>query len=88
MGRRSLTEQWWFSIILAVMLCFAVGATAAAAGVLRRRFGDRRLDAVGGLLIVLFIAYVIVGIGYALYTLHDIAMPIDYPDDEPREFIR
>ena len=66
---------------------FVLGIIGLIAQAVRRRLGEHA-NAVGGLLIVLFIAYVIVGIGYALYTLDDNTLPIDYPDDEQEDFIK
>ena len=82
-----MTEQWWFPILAVLVAVFGLGIIVSIVQAVRRRLGEHA-GAVGGLLIVLFIAYIIAAIGYALYTAHDNAVPIDYPDDEPREYIR
>lgn len=82
-----MIEQWWFPMLAVLVVVFGLGIIVPLVLAVRRRLG-KHADAIGGLLIVLFIAYIIVGIGYALYTADDNMLPIDYPDDEQMEFTR
>lgn len=83
-----MIEQWWFPVVLAIVLCTAIGMVAAVVDMLRRRFGDRRLDVAGGAMLFLLLTYVAIGTGFAIFLAFGQVVPSDEIEYDSREFIR
>ncbi len=83
-----MTEHWLFPVVLALMICIAVGAMATLAGFFRRRHGRRLADTVNGIILVLFLGYVGVGVCVAAFMAVTSVVPNQEIEYDAREFLR
>ncbi len=83
-----MTEHWSFSIVLALLICFAIGWLAAVVDVLRRRYGNRRIDVAGGAMLILLLGYIALGTGFAVYMAFDSVVSTAGIEYDSREFLR
>lgn len=84
-----MTDQSWLfsygSIVIVFVTIFVLGGVAYAIELLWSRLSESARSLIGGTLIIAFIAYVVIGIAYAV--LNPKPVP-EFYDDVPREWIR
>lgn len=78
-----MTDHWSFSIVLALLICFAVGAIATFVDVLCRRYGK-----LGGVIILLVLLYIGIGVCVAVFMAVNPVVPNEEIEYDAREFLR